>query len=362
VPFIVFNESRLLLTIHNEVPPGKYHFEFKSPVGKAIISGRSLSVVGRKIDGGKIIFANHNWDTARLQTAIARFIIENGYGYPTRLSPSRGKPGSVTDIWRGLERGRLHVSMEIWLPDQLEFWNEAILNGSIIQLGKSMDDQWQSAFVVPTYVIKGDPQRSIAPSAPDLRQVTDLRRYSAVFATSASQKKAVLWNCPVKWKCSHITQAQVKAYGLDDVIVVQNPPSAEALFRSLEDAYASGDAWLGYVWGPSTKLAITLDLTRLKEPPFTADCWERKQCGYGRSHVMIAIHPSLVDRAPDVIHMLRLWEFNVTTSAIALSYLAKTGGRFEDAARMFLENQEAVWGQWVPTDVAEKVQAALNGL
>lgn len=361
----VDNESRLLLTIHNEVPEGKYHFEFKTRADKTVIPGQSIAVKrDQRVDRrrGKIIFANHNWDTARLQTAIARFIIENGYGYPTDVSPSKiVGPGSVLDVWKLLERGRLHVSMEIWLPDQLDIWKQAILNGSIIQLGKSLDDQWQSAFVVPTYVIKGDPQRNILPRAPDLRDVKDLRRYSDVFAPSTRQKRAVLWNCPVGWKCSLITRVQLKAYGLEDVIIVKTPSTSEELFRSLEDAYKSGDPWLGYVWGPSTKQAITLDLTRLKEPIHTAACWERKQCGYGRSYVMIAIHPGLVDRAPDVIHMLRLWEFNNTTSTIALSYLTHTGGHFEDAARMFLKRREAIWKQWVPTDVAEKVQAALNG-
>ena len=44
----------------------------------------------------RIIFANLNWDTARMQNAIARFIVENGYGYPTDSIPDL--PGSADDI------------------------------------------------------------------------------------------------------------------------------------------------------------------------------------------------------------------------------------------------------------------------
>ena len=141
----------------------------------------------------RIIFANLNWDTARMQNAIARFIVENGYGYPTDSIPDL--PGSADDIWKSLVNGSINVYLELWLPNLREEWEQALESGSVIPLGKSLDVTWQSGFVVPTYMIEGDPVTGNA-LTPDLRTVQDLRNYTCVFAKPDSDGKPVLWNCP----------------------------------------------------------------------------------------------------------------------------------------------------------------------
>jgi glycine betaine/proline transport system substrate-binding protein len=372
VPFILYSQSRLVLTVHNEVPDGEYNLEFKPTKGHLVTTELKLSVFqrlpinGPKLHGPKplrqsIIFANLNWDSARLQNAIARFIIEHGYKYPTDSIPTQDNTGNAKDLWKGLIRGTIHVTMEVWLPDQQDAWDKAMADATVIPLGKSLDDQWQSAFVVPTYVIEGDLTRGIKPRAPGLKKVEDLRTYKEVFTTPLSQGKAILLNCPAIWVCAQITRAQVKAYGLDDVIEIQDPGSADGLFSALGDAYEKGEPWLGYMWGPSTRPARGLGLTTLEEPPYSPGCWAtNKQCGYGPSRIRIAVNPSLVYRAPDVIQFLRKWDFNTTTLDAAMDYLEQTDMRFEDAAIMYLKNQEALWTQWVPTDVAVQVKAALE--
>ena len=59
----------------------------------------------------RIIFANLNWDTAHMQNAIARVIVENGYGYPTDSNPDL--PGSADDVWKSLVNGSINVYLEL---------------------------------------------------------------------------------------------------------------------------------------------------------------------------------------------------------------------------------------------------------
>ena len=345
VPFFLVSDSQLVLTIHNQIPTGDYHLGFTKKGHATISTQRKLSIRPCTISPlltdknhirPPIIFANLNWEISKLQTAIARFIVEHGYGYQTGIIPSTLGAADLNflDMWQGLLKGTIHVVMEVWLPQQQAIWDHALLEGTVIPLGASLTEQWQSAFVVPTYMIKGEPWRWIEPRAPSLKHVADLRKYKDLFATSTSRQKAVLWNCPKSWSCSKFTRAQVEAYGLQDIIEVYDPSSVEELFRSLQEAYAKGDPWLGFMWGPSTRTASEMQLTPLEELPHGIDCWKQKSCGYGPSHVMIAAHPSLIDLAPDVVHLLRKWDFNEMAMAGAFESLKATG-QFEDAAQLF---------------------------
>ena len=221
-----------------------------------------------------IVFADLDWDTAQIQNAIARIITEHGYGYPTEAIP-----GSSMALWDALLEGKVDVFMEAWLPNMQDLWDRAIEEGLVVDLGKSLDDNWQSAFVVPSYVIDGDPDRGILPMAPDLVTVQDIRRHTPLFADADSGGKAVLVSCLVRWQCSKTNEAQVIAYGLDDVIELRNPPSAAALDASLLNAYEKGDPWLGYTW-EARRITMELDLTRLVEPECVAEQEPADGCVY----------------------------------------------------------------------------------
>ena len=49
--------------------------------------------------------------SARIQTAVARYIVENGYGIETDIIPSENTVGKYWDLWRGLKAGTIHVLM-----------------------------------------------------------------------------------------------------------------------------------------------------------------------------------------------------------------------------------------------------------
>ena len=184
-----------------------------------------------------IVFADLDWDSAQIQNAIARRIVEDGFGYPTDAIF-----GGTIPLWQGLVGGDIDVTMEIWLPNQKDVWQPAMAKGEVIPVGKSLDDNWQSAYVVPTYVVEQNP---------GLKTVQDLRDHIDIFPQDGG--KAVLVNCVAAWACSGVNESQLAAYGLDDIIMLQDPGSQASLFASLEGAYAKGEPWLGYLWGPRSQ-------------------------------------------------------------------------------------------------------------
>jgi ABC-type proline/glycine betaine transport system substrate-binding protein len=72
------------------------------------------------------------------------------------------------------------------------------------------------------------------------------------------------------------------------------------------------------------------------------------------------VHPSLVADAPDLLELFRRWDFKESTLFVAEGCLDEAGGDFETAATCYLKREQAVWTQWVPTDVAQRVREALN--
>jgi glycine betaine/proline transport system substrate-binding protein len=290
-----------------------------------------------------IVFADLNWGTAQIQSAIAQYIVHNGYGYPVT-----GTFGGTIPLFQELLRGDIQVTMEIWLPNQNDVWIPALDEGKVIPVGNSLDEQWQSAFVIPTYV---------AEMYPDLQSVEDLRNYLDTDVFDKEDGKIVMWTCPGSWACHAVNASQVAAYGLDDVVTLK-PAEGGPLFASLFGAYEKEEGWLGYMWGPSLP-ANTLDLSRLGESPCDAGQAFGDGCPYGVGPVRIAVHPTMVQRAPEVIEMLRLWSFTDAQIGEALSYRSQTDASFEETAYWFLTEKEDVWTPWVPRDVADRVKASL---
>ena len=197
-----------------------------------------------------IIFGDLNWSSALLQNRIAQYLVEKGYGYPTDV-----KFGATLPLFQGLKRGDTHVTMEIWLPNQDEAWNEARSEGAVLSVGKSLGSDWQSAFVIPAYLQE---------QYPDLDSVEDLtdQQYKDLFKTAETGDKARLVSCVIGWACEVVNAAQVEGYGLTDHVDVVNPGDGAALNADLQGAYDKGEPWLGYQWGTNDP-ALKLDLVRL---------------------------------------------------------------------------------------------------
>ena len=294
-----------------------------------------------------IVFSDLNWTSAQVQNRIAQYIVEHGYGYPTDTIF-----GGTLPNFQGLQQGDIHVTLEIWLPNQSIGWEKAIEIGDVVSIGKSLVGDWQSYFVVPQYVVDDNP---------DLKTVQDLKldKFQELFSSVDSRGKARLVGCLVDWSCEASGAQQIVAYGLTDYLEVITPGSGDALFADLNAAYEKKEPWLGYMWGTGDP-GLKLDLVRLEEPPYTQECWDAdKACAFADSLVLVAVHKSLLPRAPEVIAMLQNWEFTVPLYKGIFQWMdANEGSEPADGAKWFLMNND-VWETWVTAEAAARVKAKL---
>ena len=317
--------------------------------GEQVQVTRIVEVMAPEGPKDTIIFGDLNWSSALLQNRIAQYIVEHGYGYPTDV-----KFGATLPLFQGLQNGDTHVTMEIWLPNQDEAWNKARKDGAVLSVGSSLGEDWQSAFVIPKYLQE---------QYPELDSIEDLKdqQYKDLFKTAETGDKARLVSCVIGWACEDVNAKQVEGYGLSDHIEIINPGDGATANADLYRAYELEEPWLGYMWGTNDP-AYKLDLVRLEEPAYSKECWDTtKACAYADATILIAVYPDLPARAPDVVAMLRKWDFNIEIyGPVLLWQLDNPDAGTAEIAKWWLNNNADIWSEWVTADAATAIQAALS--
>ena len=351
VPVEVIKEVQVDREVPVEVQVEKVVIETREvpvEVVKEVEVIREVEVMAPEGPKQTIIFGDLNWGSALLQNRIAQYIVDKGYGYPTDV-----KFGATLPLFQGLKNGDTDVTMEIWLPNQDEAWNEAREEGAVLSVGKSLGNDWQSAFVIPAYLQE---------QYPDLDSVEDLKeqQYKDLFKTAETGDKARLVSCIIGWACEGVNAKQVEGYGLLDHVEVINPGDGAALNADLYGAYEKEEPWLGYQWGTNDP-ALKLDLVRLEEPAYSDQCWfTTKACAYEDATILIAVNPNLPGNAPDVIEMLRKWDFNIGIYKGVVQWQGENSDANTNATAVWwLNSNPDIWGGWVTEEAGAAIQAAL---
>ncbi|ACN16866.1 ProX [Desulforapulum autotrophicum HRM2] len=302
----------------------------------------------------RIVFADLSWDSVQVHNQIAGFILEHGYDYDVEYMP-----GETIPLFTGLMRGNVDVNMESWTENIQEVYDKAMKQKKIMDLGSNFPDSWQG-WLVPTYMIKGDPSRGIEPVAPDLKSVTDLPRYWELFKDPEEPSKGRFYNSIAGWKVTDINSQKLKAYGLDTYYSDFIPGSDAALSGSMASAHAKGRPWVGYYWGPTWVLG-KYDMTPLEEPAFDQKVWdETKGCAMPSVQVNILVNAKFAKKNPEAVAVLKEYETSMALCNELLAYMRDNKAGTQAAALFFLKKHKELWENWVTPEAAGKIEAALN--
>jgi len=301
----------------------------------------------------KLVLADPQWDSVQFCNSVAQLIIEEGYGYPTEIMS-----GSSAITFQGLVNGDIDILLEAWTDNLQPLYNNEIKKGTVQELGINYDDNDQGLYV-PTYLIKGDPARNIAPLAPNLKSVQDLPQYWELFKDLEEPSKGVIYGSPAGWEVDNILQAKIKSYNLDKQYNYLSPGSDTALAASITKAYREGKPWLGYYWSP-TWITGKYDMTLLSDNPYSEAAWNNGyQTEFPSVRVTIVANKQLSEKAPEVVDFLKNFHTNSALLSDVLAYMQEKNIKADQAAIWFLKTKSDVWESWVPDDIATKVKASL---
>jgi len=303
---------------------------------------------------GTLTFADAGWDSIRFHNSVAAFILKHGYGFDSEIVP-----GSTPVTFAGHRQGDIDIYMEVWTDNLGDSYQEALTQGDIVLMSTNFDDNAQGLYV-PTYVIKGDPAKGIAPIAPDLKSVLDLPKYWELFVDPGNPGRGRIYGSPPGWAVDEILSAKMKTYGLEDTFEYFRPGSDTALSASMVRAVENKEPWVGYYWEPTWVIG-TYDMTLLEEPEFDKAKWDNGfGCEFAPCPVTVTVHKNVADKHPEIVEFLKNYHTSSTLTSEALAYMQENNASADQAAIFFLKTHQEIWTKWVPEDVKNKVLAALK--
>jgi len=86
------------------------------------------------------------YDSSLINNAIAEYVIEEGYGYPVEIVEITNQM-----MQEALPKGEIDLKMETWQQNRIDWYNENIENGNIVNLGMTYEAGPQF-FIIPAWV------------------------------------------------------------------------------------------------------------------------------------------------------------------------------------------------------------------
>lgn len=283
-----------------------------------------------------IVFADVSWDSVQVHNRIAAFIVANGFeGYAVDFTP-----GDTLPLVNGMVQGDVHVNMESWHSNWPEVYDKETASGKLIDLGPNLPNAPQGWYI-PRYMVEGSEAM-----ASGLKTVADLPEYAHLFKDPEDPSKGIVYGGVAGWSQMKVSEKMFEEAALGETYNLGIAGSNAALAGSMAGAYKKGEAWIGYYWEPTAILG-KLDMMILPGSE------------YERAFINIIISEDMPERAPDVVEFLKAYNTTVADNNQFLAKMDEEDWNSQQAAEWYLKNKEYQWTQWVSSEVAEKVKAAL---
>jgi len=310
--------------------------------GLVLAVGASSSFASEWCDSGKSVkFADLNWESGMLLTAVMQDVLKAGYGCKVD-----SLPGNSISMEYALSTNDIQVFSEEWVG-RSEVWNKAEAAGTVVGVGAPVTGAVEGWYV-PRYVVEGDASRGIKASAPDLKNIADLAKYASVFRDQEEPSKGRFYNCPAGWTCETENTKMLKDYGLSASYTNFRSGTGPALDAAVLSSYKRKQPILFYYWSP-TALLGRIDAIKLEEKP-----------GVDKSvSIKVGLSKTFHDEAPELVSVLS--KVNIPIGLLN-KYLARMSVEHISAselATVFLKEKPEIWTQWVSGSAAKKIQSSL---
>ncbi len=305
-----------------------------------------------------IKLSDTQFESGWINNAIAKFIIEKGYGYPVEPIVV-----STPVMQVSLANGDIHVVMELWQQNMIDWYNKEIAAGNIENGGMTYEGGPQF-WIIPTWVHEEY----------NINTVEDMKEHWELLKDPEVPTKGTFTNSIIGWQCTEINVVKLEAYGLTDYYNIVSTGSAGALEVALAGAQKKHQPVFGYYWAPTAIMGM-YDWYILEEPEYDKEVWDKiiaakddpslrplsEACAYPILPIEKGFHKSLKEIAPDVREMLM-------KMVVGLEPINKTAAwskenevqDWELAAIYYLKTYEERWKTWVTDDAYKKIKDAVR--
>ena len=313
---------------------------------------------GRREAQPTIRVCSGQWQSIWVNNALVKFIIEEGYGYPLEIIETTSKT-----MLTSIQNGEIDLNMEVWQQNYIDWYNEQIKKGNIVNLGMTLEAGPQF-FMIPEWMAEQY----------HIKTVFDMKDHWELFNDPEDPTKGVFHNGIIGWGATDINMVKLEAYGLTEYYNVVTPHSAKALKAVFMRAQENRKPVFGYYWAPSALIGL-YDWYVLEEPPYAEECWKKviaakkderlrpveRACAYEAIPIDKIAHRGLLKKAPDVVTMLKKMNVGLAPLNETLGWMERN--KVQDmgkAAIHYLENYEERWKSWVTPSACERIKKAIE--
>ncbi|MFY0615761.1 MAG: ABC transporter substrate-binding protein [Hyphomicrobiaceae bacterium] len=295
---------------------------------------------------GEVSITEMNWASSQVVTAVAKFIMEQGYGCKVKKVPS----ATVTAVASMAETNQPDIATEIWV-NSAALYPKLVKQGKVKTVANVLSDGGEENWWVPKY---------LADKHPELKTIDGVLKNPKLVG-------ARFHNCPTGWGCRLANDNLKVAYKLEENgIKVFDHGSGETLATSLASAYADKKPWFGYYWAPTAILG-KYQMVKVDMGPHNAEyhkCNQKKDCAtprkssYPSAPVLTAVTTTFAKREPAIVELMSKVTFTNAQMGELLAWKKDGKKTADETAVYFLTKYKSIWGGWL-NDGAKKKLAAL---
>ncbi|RUM24032.1 ABC transporter substrate-binding protein [Rhizobium vallis] len=309
-------------------------------------------------DCGDVTIASMNWQSAEVLASLDKFILTEGYGCNAEIIQGDTVP-TITSM---TEKGQPDIAPEGWVDLLPDVVNAGVKNGKLVVASTVLTDGAVQGWWMPKY---------LADAHPDIKTIDDILKHPELFPDPEDNSKGAIHNGPQGWGGTVVTSQLYKAYGGEAAnFTLVDTGSAAGLDGSIAKAYERNEGWVGYYWAPTALLGkyemvklehgVPYDAAEWKRCNTVADCLDPKKNEWPKDTVQTLVTKPFSERAgEDIMGYLNKRAWSNDTVNKLMAWMTDNQASGDDGAKHFLEENEAMWKEWVSPEAAEKIKAAL---
>ena len=283
-----------------------------------------------------IKLAENPWSASQLNVAVAKILLEEQLGYTVEVVAI-----DENAQWPALASGDLAASLEVWPSGHAENAAEYIDKQQLVENGGELGVVGKIGWYTPSYMVERDPSLATWEGFATLET-------AALYATAETGDKGQFLAGDPSFV--QYDEQIINNLGLNFQVV--NAGSEEAILSAVDSAFSREEPVLFYFWTPHSVHA-KYDLTEVKLPDYSAECYatipeEGVDCDYPADALYKIFWGGLKDAAPDAYTLLKNMSYSTEDQIQMIAAVELEGKSLEDAARAWLEANEATWQPWLP--------------
>ncbi|GAA1477511.1 ABC transporter substrate-binding protein [Nocardioides aestuarii] len=240
--------------------------------------------------------------------------------------------------WQGFGTGEVDVVIEDWGHPDLEkqFFDDQG-DGSAMDGGPTGNTGIIGWYVPPW----------LAEEHPEVLDYENLNDFAKDFATSETGSKGQFLGADPSYV--QFDEAIIDNLGLDFEVVFSG--SEAASITAFQQAEEKKEFLIGYFYEPQWLFA-DLPLAKVALPPYEDGCQDdpaKVDCDYPETELKKILSTSWVEEGGPGVELVQNFSWSNDDQNVVAKYISEDGLSNEDAATKWVEENEDIWQQWMPT-------------